>query len=259
MIINNKNEYTHNRFGEKYLSDYCKNRNVNSTSKFNKYRYGYNKLVYDVFFGKYLNDISYIKNKDVDINKISFYDSLYFLTLTYNKEIKSISSNSYHNINYINSAFKLFHKNLSIELLGKKTNRSRKVHLQPFCWMFIDVAGSRHGSLSISENDIGINDHHHGLMYFHPDILDKFLELRSDHARWNSLIFRSYYIKEIDIRKIDSIEGFVISEDYATKAMRKLHENNNIGADLDIILPFMETNKLGNFVFGNSNKADSMN
>lgn len=195
---------------------------------------------------KHKNDLKYLETKGMTLldehrdklsyeNRIeeSLVNHLFMITVTYERSCLCVGSNLNNHIARINDIYIRLHNKISQDLIDG--NISRKKHLQPYTWVFVDGATTRSGG-NYSNSRAGENTHHHGIMLFHPNIVDNFKWMATEWQirQWAK---HTKFVANIKIEPLTNIEESFTATNYSHKLAGQLCNSLQIDTDLYFLLP----------------------
>ncbi len=167
-------------------------------------------------------------------------DFFYMITVRYRKSTRYGNSSLDQHIENINADFAKLHQALAKHLIGG--NISRRNHLQPMCWMFIDGAATRGGGY-FANSRAGEGTHHHGIMLLHPSTLKDF-EKMNNKLCWTQLMLQVPNIAEVDIQPVRDVQSIGRVVDYSRKLEKQLGQRSQIGANMEFNMPHYKDGEL---------------
>jgi len=204
------------------------------TLKFNNI---YEDFVFGTIKSKFETDLKYLGQS----SKCNLIDHVYLVTISY--KFYKCSSN-YLTGNYIhafNEKFDEFHQYCCKNIISG--NYVRKKYQQPFCWVFLDVSGSKYPSL-MNENRLSENPHPHVIVLLHPGTKPSWDNINTD-LQWQLFARNSSLILEVNVQKITDTSDIKNVVNYNRKFLQHQTLNLKFACTLDDILPRTNEGELG--------------
>lgn len=205
----------------------------------------HDEMLADVFTRKHISDCSKYKEKQLDFigyEKDHMNKYIYFITAKYN--IPFESSNPITQLNKLNDIFRRIHKEISKFLIDG--NRSRQIHMQPYCWVYVDAPSTKLGSKK-SKNNLLEADHHHAMCLLHPATIERFKDFLEANFI-DMLKSATPELVELDIRQLDAISNLKKTCNYGNKFSRNFHSDLSHGGLVDFQLPDVDSKMIKKLV-----------
>ena len=167
-------------------------------------------------------------------------DFIFMITIKYKNSTMSRLGNARSHVHHLNRILDQFYKELcrSIGIRNKKRQR----RLMPFGFFMIDGAGTRSGGTH-STDVVGISTHHHGLVYFHPEMLKSFF-LAHENGIIDYIVRKIPRIESVHIDRLKDIPSITKTADYCTKYTAQLMSRNEAPDEVWISYPRMRDGEM---------------